>query len=464
MGYWLRVAKFPTPFANDAGGFTVVFNGKAYIEATNGRLYSWNGSDINCTLVADAPGAGIGMTDICLHNNAVYAASLDGHVYKWNGLSPAISKGGSGAWLNMGSIARPLYCIGSFNGSLYAGSAFEGLLYLVSGGNLTAVTGFLGAESELHFIANFNNTMYVTTAYNALLTKFTGNSLQNLTPATPKFLGEEIVYTIAQGSDGLIYGGSFGSGRILRWNGTNGWVEIYTIPANWEGIKDLHFIIAKGTKIYAVSSAQAAMVSYDIQTLESKVEVLPSIHKKSSQGLFEFNEQIYMTDNSIFLFVDDIVLSSDTVNEGDVKLFQGFDETDVGLENYDLIRDKGFETAIIISLFTNKRASINDVLPGATDDPFQTREGWWADNNTGSKLWLLGREKNVNSLLQKAIEYTSECLQWMLDDSVVSKIDVDAIRDSIFSVVISIKLYPPKGTPIYFRYFYNWVEQIYRRI
>ncbi len=63
----------------------------------------------------------------------------------------------------------------------------------------------------------------------------------------------------------------------------------------------------------------------------------------------------------------------------------------------DFETDAGLETAVIISLFTDRRAGENDELPATETD----RRGWWgntlqdADDEIGSKLWLLCREKQL---------------------------------------------------------------------
>jgi len=89
--------------------------------------------------------------------------------------------------------------------------------------------------------------------------------------------------------------------------------------------------------------------------------------------------------------------------------------------------DDGLETAVILSLFTDRRAEADDVLPDGSDD----RRGWWADafpdvegDRIGSRLWLLFREKDMRSVVNRAREYCIEALQWMLDEGVASKVEV----------------------------------------
>lgn len=53
----------------------------------------------------------------------------------------------------------------------------------------------------------------------------------------------------------------------------------------------------------------------------------------------------------------------------------------------------------------------------------------------GSRLWLLQRSKLTNQLVQTVRGYIRECLQWMIDDGVVSRIDLDIRRTGINELV-----------------------------
>ncbi|MBA3027434.1 MAG: hypothetical protein FP816_01275 [Desulfobacteraceae bacterium] len=106
--------------------------------------------------------------------------------------------------------------------------------------------------------------------------------------------------------------------------------------------------------------------------------------------------------------------------------------------------DNTLKTAVILSLFTDRLADEDDVLPdGGTD-----RRGWWGDifpevggDLTGSRIWLLSREKQLPSVLRRAGQYAKEALQWLLDDGVILGLDVVAENpmDGVMGLGISIK-------------------------
>ncbi|MEY0256327.1 phage GP46 family protein [Morganella morganii] len=90
--------------------------------------------------------------------------------------------------------------------------------------------------------------------------------------------------------------------------------------------------------------------------------------------------------------------------------------------NGDLISGDDLQSAIIISLFTDRRAHNDD------DYEDEHRRGWWADTGTdgfiGSRLWLLRRQKLTTKVARKAEDYAREALAWMITDGVVSDIQI----------------------------------------
>lgn len=93
-----------------------------------------------------------------------------------------------------------------------------------------------------------------------------------------------------------------------------------------------------------------------------------------------------------------------------------------------LAADDGLQTAIVLSLFTDRLAAEGD----ATVQP-AARRGWWGDaypevtgDRIGSRLWQLAREKQTTAVLARAELYAREALQWLVDDGVASAVTVAA--------------------------------------
>ena len=78
--------------------------------------------------------------------------------------------------------------------------------------------------------------------------------------------------------------------------------------------------------------------------------------------------------------------------------------------------------AVIMSLFTWRRANDDDVLPNQGGGQRGSRMGWWGDSfppapndRIGSRLWLLSRAKLTDATAPLARSYATEALQWLIE-------------------------------------------------
>ncbi|MBF6030840.1 phage GP46 family protein [Pseudomonas sp. P115] len=88
-------------------------------------------------------------------------------------------------------------------------------------------------------------------------------------------------------------------------------------------------------------------------------------------------------------------------------------------------REASLRRAVVISLFTWRRAETDDPL----DD--DERYGWWgdsypssADDRIGSRLWLLRRVKLTADTRRDAEFYAREALKWLIEDEDVDNIEI----------------------------------------
>lgn len=146
----------------------------------------------------------------------------------------------------------------------------------------------------------------------------------------------------------------------------------------------------------------------------------------------------------------------------DLSLVFTGQETDLSLALDDINTDEGLETAVSISLFTDRRASNDDVIPDGTDN----KRGCWIDSYPevegdliGSRLWLLFREKTQQGVINRAKAFIAEALQWMMDDGVVSEIQTDArfMEREILQIILFIVR--PGGDEINLQFEINWRQQ-----
>lgn len=102
--------------------------------------------------------------------------------------------------------------------------------------------------------------------------------------------------------------------------------------------------------------------------------------------------------------------------------------------------------AVIISLFTWRRANPDDDLPSTE------RNGWWGDSyptvlddRIGSRLWLLLRAKMLPDTIACAKQYAEEALKWLVDDGVAARVVVIAERYGTDGVALNTQIYRYDG-------------------
>ncbi len=136
----------------------------------------------------------------------------------------------------------------------------------------------------------------------------------------------------------------------------------------------------------------------------------------------------------------------------DVGFFNvGTECPDVVIENGDLKPDNGLQTAALISLFSDKRVTLEELPAGESD-----RRGWWADlesdpqdDEIGSKLWRLetgGKVSNATAVELESI--LRDAFNWMLDDGLASVLEVSAARTGTNRIEGSVLIFRPNGSNI----------------
>ncbi len=122
-------------------------------------------------------------------------------------------------------------------------------------------------------------------------------------------------------------------------------------------------------------------------------------------------------------------------------------------------------TAVIISLFTDKRAP-DGWRPDVID-----RRGWWGDavasegeepEEIGSHLWLLRNEVATEQVAERARLYAIEALAWMLRDQVAASVTVTAglIEDPRRGVWLDVQIAGRDGALVYSQRFARLWQEI----
>jgi phage gp46-like protein len=125
---------------------------------------------------------------------------------------------------------------------------------------------------------------------------------------------------------------------------------------------------------------------------------------------------------------------------------------------YALALEDTLQTAVILSLFTDRRARDDDALPSGVAE----RRGWVGDefvsaqgDSWGSRLWLCYSGKVTGDVLEKARFAAQESLNWMVRDGIASRVDVVALwaasgSGQLDRLAVRPTIYKPGNTsPVY---------------
>lgn len=108
------------------------------------------------------------------------------------------------------------------------------------------------------------------------------------------------------------------------------------------------------------------------------------------------------------------------------------------------------QNAVVISLFTDARCEQDELPQGETD-----RRGYYGDfelpqgESLGSKLWTLKREKVIPKTINRARDYATQALQWLVDDGHLQSVKVTAERGGLQQINLLIQCQLQDG---------SWVE------
>jgi len=88
------------------------------------------------------------------------------------------------------------------------------------------------------------------------------------------------------------------------------------------------------------------------------------------------------------------------------------------------LTDDFFDTSLVVSLFTDRRASSSEVLLP------ESRRGWIGNEFTpgfeiGSRLWLFEQARLTTETINDMISIVQESLRWLIDDNLALSTSAD---------------------------------------
>ncbi len=131
---------------------------------------------------------------------------------------------------------------------------------------------------------------------------------------------------------------------------------------------------------------------------------------------------------------------------------------DFVIENGDLKADNGLETASLISVYTDRRVTLEELPLGEAD-----QKGWWADlisepieDAIGSKLWRLERiGKVLETTVVEMKNLLQEAFEWMVEDGLAETVVVTAEQSGFNEIKGSVKIFKPNGNNIPFKFIWD---------
>lgn len=144
---------------------------------------------------------------------------------------------------------------------------------------------------------------------------------------------------------------------------------------------------------------------------------------------------------------------SQTPGHGDIS----FDNT----KSYDLILESGLDTTFFLSVYTEARASNDDILPTENGD----KRGWWGDEilgiQTGSKAWLFSERGKLTTFDIESIrtEMINAVESQMVNTGLIDSIDISHTRTSN-GVNWNVAMYRDTSTNVFLQYNQLWDGQI----
>lgn len=134
---------------------------------------------------------------------------------------------------------------------------------------------------------------------------------------------------------------------------------------------------------------------------------------------------------------------------------------DISVSGGDFVLLNDLETAVGISLFTDRRATdqeIKEFQYGIIER--QSRRGYWANTyrnvTQGSGLWLLDRSKRQEVVRSNAEVYAASALQWLVDEGIAASVDVSAEFFGASGLDLSVSITKPTGEDLEYKYQFVW--------
>ena len=111
---------------------------------------------------------------------------------------------------------------------------------------------------------------------------------------------------------------------------------------------------------------------------------------------------------------------------------------DLAIVDETLEETEGYDTAILISLFTDARAALEEVGNALN------QRGWWGsitryfDTEVGSKLWLFEQSRLTENVKLRIGDTVRRSLRWFVEDDIFEAVQVEVDQERTHEIIIRI--------------------------
>ena len=103
---------------------------------------------------------------------------------------------------------------------------------------------------------------------------------------------------------------------------------------------------------------------------------------------------------------------------------------DIEIANGQIVRDEGFDSSLILSLFADARASASEVaIPEQRRGSWQNELSNVAGHQVGSTLWLLQQSRLTIATKNEALQSVKKGLIWLVEDGHLKGVNVSGDID-----------------------------------
>jgi len=114
---------------------------------------------------------------------------------------------------------------------------------------------------------------------------------------------------------------------------------------------------------------------------------------------------------------------------------------DLVMEGPDLALDGSLQNAVLLSTFTNRRATAEDDV-AVGDDP----QGYFAAPDWGSRWWTMIPQPLTSELLLKARDVMNEAFEWLVTEGIATSVTVTPSSPGNNILAADVVIEKPDGT------------------